>query len=73
MPKPVLLRLILKILELHGFYFVSQKGSHQKFSKIGRTVIIPVHGKEIPYGTFRSIIKQSGLAEEDFKGKAGEL
>jgi len=31
------------------------------------TAIIPIHGKEIQYGTFRSILRQSGLTEENFK------
>jgi predicted RNA binding protein YcfA (HicA-like mRNA interferase family) len=69
MSKPVLLRVILKVLEQNGFLFVSQVGSHKKYRKIGKptlTVIVPTHGKEVPHGTFRSIIRQSGLSEEDF-------
>ncbi len=37
-------------LERAGFAFVSQRGSH----------------KQIPRETFRSILRQSGLAERDF-------
>lgn len=66
MPSPVLLRLVIRILESHGFVFISQKGSHKKYRKHTLTVIIPVHGKEIPYGTFASILRQSGLTKEDF-------
>ncbi len=61
---------ILEILELHGFRFVSQKGSHVKYRKPGNptlTVIVPVGRKEIPVGTFRSILKQSQLAAKDFE------
>jgi len=29
-------------------------------------VIVPHPKKEIPLGTFRSIVKQSGLSKEDF-------
>lgn len=39
-----------------------------KFRKVGHptlTAIVPV-AKEIPYGTFRSILRQSQLNEEDF-------
>ena len=60
---------IAKILVAHGFLFVSQKGSHQKYRKEGNpslTVIVPAGRKEIPYGTFRSILRQSNLTEEDF-------
>ncbi|MEI6316126.1 MAG: type II toxin-antitoxin system HicA family toxin [bacterium] len=61
---------ILTVLERNGFYFVSQKGSHVKYRKNGNlifTVIIPADRKEIPHGTFRSILRQSGLSEKDFK------
>ena len=60
---------ILKILERGGFVFVSQKGSHAKFRKLGaekRTVILPMNRKEIPIGTLKSIVRQSGLSEKNF-------
>lgn len=69
MPKPVLLSVILKVLKDKGFFFVRQKGSHARFRKIGnptRNVTIKMSYKEIPFGTFRSILLQSGLGEEDF-------
>ena len=61
---------ITKILLVNGFDFVSQKGIHQKYRKIGNptlTVIIPADRKQIPMGTFRSILRQSGLSEDDFE------
>jgi len=63
---------IEKILEKHGFFFVSQSGSHAKYRKLGDptlTVIVPASKKEIPYGTFKSILRQSKLNEEDFRKK----
>jgi len=48
---------------------VSQRGSHQKYHKEGFTVIVPAPGKEIPIGTFRSIVRQAGLSVDDFFGK----
>ena len=72
MPKAYVLKLIIKILEKKGFFFISQKGSHAKYRKKGSpkiTVIVPIHGKEVPYGTFRSILRQSNLVESDFKKK----
>jgi predicted RNA binding protein YcfA (HicA-like mRNA interferase family) len=69
MPKPILLRLILRVLEKKGFFFVRQKGSHARFRKEGnpaRNVTVKISKKEIPYGTFRSILIQSGLEENDF-------
>ena len=70
MPKLYSSMHIIKILEKHGFFFVSQKGSHTKYRKIGKstlTAIIPAGKKEIPHGTFRSILRQSKLTEGDFK------
>ncbi|MCX6810227.1 MAG: type II toxin-antitoxin system HicA family toxin [Candidatus Berkelbacteria bacterium] len=70
MPKLYSSKQIVKILLERGFLFISQRGSHQKYRKIGNptlTVIIPADRKEIPFGTFRSILRQSGLTEEDFK------
>lgn len=69
MPKPYALRLVIKVLENAGFFFVSQTGSHAKYRKVGSptlTVIVPIHGKEIRYGTFRSILRQAQLKEADF-------
>jgi predicted RNA binding protein YcfA (HicA-like mRNA interferase family) len=58
---------IIRILQKNGFVFVSQKGSHKKFKKANRIVIIPDPKKEIPKGTFASILRQSGLAKDDFR------
>ena len=70
MPKLCSSAQILKILEMRGFLFISQKGSHVKYHKSGKktlTVIVPANRKQIPVGTFRSILRQSGLGEEDFE------
>ena len=69
MPKLYSSKEIEKTLLKNGFTFVSQKGSHQKFRKAGNptlTVILPANRKEIPYGTFKSILGQSQLKEKDF-------
>ena len=50
----------------YGFVEVSQKGSHVKYKNKNRVVIIPHPKKEIPRGTFASILRQSGLQKEDF-------
>jgi predicted RNA binding protein YcfA (HicA-like mRNA interferase family) len=60
---------IIKTLLKAGFQFVSQRGSHQKYQKEGFTVIVPSPRKEIPMGTFRSILRQSGLTVNDFFDK----
>lgn len=70
MPKLYSSQQIMRVLLKRGFVFISQKGSHAKFRKIGSltlTVIVPTPRKEIPFGTFRSILRQSHLNELDFK------
>lgn len=61
---------IVKVLEREGFVFVSQRGSHAKYRRTDAgtvsTVIVPAARKEIPRGTFRSILRQSGLDERAF-------
>ncbi len=53
--------------KLH-FRFVSQKGSHGKFkNEKGRTVILPMNKKEIPKGTFGSILRQVGIGLGEFE------
>ncbi|MDP3771842.1 MAG: type II toxin-antitoxin system HicA family toxin [bacterium] len=72
MPRPYATHQIIKVLECQGFIFVSQRGSHAKYRKSSSrtvlTAIVPIHGKEIPYGTFRSILRQTRLKESDFYG-----
>ena len=70
MPRPIPLKLVLKVLAREGFVFISQRGSHAKFRKKDNnvyTVIVKMNCKEIPHGTFRSILQQSGLDETDFR------
>lgn len=39
----------------------------ERHSPDRRAVVVPVHGnRDIPIGTLRAIIKQSGMSEEDF-------
>ncbi|MFH1838224.1 MAG: type II toxin-antitoxin system HicA family toxin [Candidatus Kuenenbacteria bacterium] len=70
MPKLYSSQKIIKVLQMKGFIYISQKGSHIKFRKISNptlTVIIPANRKEIPFGTFKSILRQANLTNEDFK------
>jgi predicted RNA binding protein YcfA (HicA-like mRNA interferase family) len=61
---------IVKTLEREGFLFVSRRGSHAKYRKtedrVTLTVIVPAGRREVPRGTFRSILRQSGLDEAAF-------
>jgi predicted RNA binding protein YcfA (HicA-like mRNA interferase family) len=67
MPKEYSSKEIETVLKKIGFNFVSQKGSHGKFKNDkGNTVILPMNKREIPYGTFRSILKQAGIDLNEF-------
>lgn len=69
--KPLNYRDLIKILKKHGFVLSRKKGSHMiwKDSETNRIVPIPLHGGSapIPQGTFLAIIKQSGIAKEEFE------
>lgn len=51
---------VIKGLEANGFVFVKQRGSHKKYKKDGRIVIVPMH-YEVAKGTLMSILEQAGL------------
>jgi predicted RNA binding protein YcfA (HicA-like mRNA interferase family) len=61
---------VRRVLEAHGFQLVRQRGSHmvmQKSDDEGTiTIPLPDH-TELRIGTLRSIIRQSGLAVEEFR------
>ncbi|MDD2714997.1 MAG: type II toxin-antitoxin system HicA family toxin [Candidatus Wallbacteria bacterium] len=68
MPKLYSSREIETVLSKLGYLFSAQEGSHGKFkNNDGRSVILPMNKKEIPTGTFHSILRQSGLKLEQFK------
>lgn len=61
---------IIRVLRHHGFVLISQRGSHLKYRREAEkilTVIVPANRKEIPFGTFRSVFRQSQLTEKDFE------
>lgn len=68
--KSLTARQIVTVLQKNGFVLVRQKGSHAiwKHERLAKMVSIPMHGgnRPIPIGTCRQIVKQSGIAEEEF-------
>lgn len=56
---------IIKILEKHGFKYISQKGSHMKYSDGKYVVIIPNHA-EVAKGTLKSILTMAHIDLDDF-------
>lgn len=68
MPKLYSSQEIESVFKKLEFYFSSQKGSHGKFKhKDGRMIILPMNKKEIPIGTFRSILKQANVSLQEFE------
>jgi len=59
---------LIKILELKGFLLKRISGSHHVYfhSQLKKVVVVPVHGsKDIPTGTFLSILKQAGISKDE--------
>ena len=56
---------VIAKIEKFGFYFVSQKGSHKKYTDGKRVVVIPDHD-ESAKGTLKSVLIQAGIDLEDF-------
>ena len=55
---------VINLLKKNGFVFKSQKGSHMKFEKDGKVVVVPNHGsKGIEKGTYYNILHQAGIEE----------
>ena len=54
---------MIKLLKKNGFMIVSQSGSHVKLRNLetGRTVIVPMHNRDLKKGTEQQILKQAGL------------
>jgi predicted RNA binding protein YcfA (HicA-like mRNA interferase family) len=60
---------VIRKLKKAGFVFDRQaKGSHEIYynPKTKRRVTVPNHPGDLPKGTLRAIIKQSGLTLEEF-------
>ncbi len=58
---------IIKLIEKDGWYLVRTKGSHRQFKhdlKKGLTTIPGKQNDDLAIGTFKSILKQSGLENE---------
>lgn len=59
---------LIKLLEEKGFVLKRISGSHHIYfhSDLKKIVVVPVHGnRDIPVGTFRSILKQAGISKEE--------
>ena len=58
-------RRIIQRLKAEGFEQVGVSGSHHKFRKGNRTVIVPHPKKDLPAGTARNIARAAGWLEQE--------
>jgi predicted RNA binding protein YcfA (HicA-like mRNA interferase family) len=65
---PYSAREVLARLIRAGFVEVRQSGSHKVLRHPdGRQTYVAMHPGTLPTGTFRKILKQAGLSEEQFR------
>jgi predicted RNA binding protein YcfA (HicA-like mRNA interferase family) len=65
---PYSAREVLAKLIRAGFVEVRQTGSHKVLRHTdGRQTYVAMHPGTLPTGTFRKILKQAGLSEEQFR------
>jgi predicted RNA binding protein YcfA (HicA-like mRNA interferase family) len=58
----------MRLLEQKGYSLKRVAGSHHIFfhGELKKTVVVPVHdNKDIPIGTFMSILKQAGISKDE--------
>ena len=61
---------VLRVLQRSGYDLTHVRGSHHYLRKTGLAglVVVPVHGnRTLPDGTFRSILRQAGLTQDEFE------
>lgn len=65
---PYKARDVLARLQRAGFVIRRQSGSHVVLRHSdGRQTYVAMHAADVPTGTFKSILKQAKLSEEQFK------
>lgn len=60
---------IIKILVKNGYFLDRVNGSHQIFihDATGQRVIVPMHNKDLPKGTFYAILKQADISKDELE------
>jgi predicted RNA binding protein YcfA (HicA-like mRNA interferase family) len=65
---PFSAREILHKLKKAGFIEKRKRGSHIVLRhRDGRQTYVSIHPGDVPTGTFKKILKQAGMTEEEFK------
>lgn len=52
---------LLKLLKKNGWIVVRINGSHHILQKNGKTIVVPLHGKDLPIGLLNRILKETDL------------
>lgn len=58
---------LIRILLQRGFVFDRSKGSHHIYLHLEqkRRVVVPMHNKDLPRGTFYAILKDAGIDKNE--------
>lgn len=65
---PYKVKEVLRKQKRAGFEERRQSGSHLVLRHDdGRQTYLPMHPGDVPTGTFKSILKQAGFSEEEFR------
>lgn len=64
---------MVKFIESNGFKYVSQKGSHRKFTNGRVNTIIAMHNEDLDTGTLRAILKDTGLTRKQLENYLGRI
>ena len=65
---PYKAREVLAKLQRAGFVIRRQRGSHVILRHAdGRQTYVAMHSGDVPTGTFRAILKQTSMQEEEFR------
>ncbi len=52
---------LLALLKKNGWKVARINGSHHILQKGGKTIAVPIHGKDVPIGLLNTILKEAGL------------
>ncbi|ARU40082.1 hypothetical protein CCB80_02590 [Armatimonadetes bacterium Uphvl-Ar1] len=58
-----------RVLSQNGWYLARVSGSHHiyKHEDLNKIATIPIHGsRDLRYGTYKKLLKDTGLTEDDF-------
>lgn len=60
---------VIKILQQKGFILDRVKGSHHIYynPENKRRVTVPFHKRDLPIGTLKEILKQTGISKEELQ------